>query len=112
MSQQSIPPEKAYSNSQFLNSKDARALCILAEYLEPRSRFELNKVEDTIVFMGSARILSRETAEASLKWAKAGEGDIEQAQRALRMSEYYEAARELAMRLTQWSKAIGPNGPR
>ncbi len=112
MSQPSIPPEKAYSNDLFLNSKDARALRILAEYLEPRSRLELNKVEDTVVFMGSARILSRETAEASLKWAQAGEGDVEQAQRALRMSVYYEAARELAMRLTQWSKAIGPNGRR
>ena len=31
---------KAYSNQAFLNSKDARALRILAEYLEPNSRFE------------------------------------------------------------------------
>src|SRR2546427_7961930 len=37
----------------FLNSKDARALRILSEYLEPKSRFDHHKVDDTIVFMGS-----------------------------------------------------------
>ena len=30
---------KAYSNKSFLNSRDARPLRILAEYLEPESRF-------------------------------------------------------------------------
>ena len=46
---------KAYENMRFLESKDARALRILAEYLEPLSRFKRNGVRDTIVFMGSAR---------------------------------------------------------
>ena len=100
-------PVKAYANSAFLNSKDARALRILAEYLEPRSRFERHGVEDTIVFMGSARTLSREQAEEALRKAERG-GDVEGARMALRMSAYYEAARELANRLTQWSKALDP----
>ncbi|OGA03607.1 MAG: lysine decarboxylase [Betaproteobacteria bacterium RIFCSPLOWO2_02_FULL_62_17] len=100
--------QKAYSNKSFLNSKDARALRILAEYLEPRSRFEQYKVEDTIVFMGSARIRPRAQAEAALREAQAGEGDVAQAQTALRMSAYYESARELAFRLTQWSKTLDP----
>jgi len=99
---------KAYANQTFLNSKDARALRILAEYLEPKSRFERHDVEDTIVFMGSARILSREQAEAALRKAESGGGDLESARMALRMSSYYEAARELAFRLTQWSKALDP----
>jgi uncharacterized protein (TIGR00730 family) len=97
---------KAYSNQAFLNSKDARALRILAEYLEPKSRFEYHKVDDTIVFMGSARIKPREQAEAALRQAQLGEGDPERAQAELRMSEYYEAARELAFRLTNWSKGL------
>jgi len=97
---------KAYRNRAFLNSKDARPLRILAEYLEPKSRFEQHKVDDTIVFMGSARIKPRDVAQAALRQAQLGEGDPERAQAELRMAEYYEAARELAFRLTQWSKAL------
>src|SRR3954471_5533634 len=97
---------KAYQNLGFLNSKDARPLRILAEYLEPKSRFDHNKVDDTIVFMGSARIKSRESAEQILKDAKAGNGDLKRAETAMKMSIYYEAARELASRLTKWSKEL------
>ena len=100
---------KAYNNEGFLNSKDARALRILAEYLEPKSRFERNKVDDTIVFMGSARIKSREQAEQMVREAEAGRGDAARAQMALKMSVYYEAARTLAHRLTQWSKTLDSN---
>ena len=71
---------KAYRNEEFINSKNARALRILAEYLEPKARFEEHKVEDTIVFFGSARF-------------KEG-------------NRWYEAARQLAFRLTAWSKAL------
>jgi len=99
---------KAYHNAEFINSKDARALRILAEYLEPKSRFERHHVDDTIVFMGSARIKSREQAEAALKAAEAGDGDAARARTDLAMSAYYEAARELAFRLTQWSKDLDP----
>src|SRR5882672_872066 len=96
---------KAYQNSGFLNSKDGRALRILSEYLEPKSRFDHHKVDDTIVFMGSARIKSREEAQGMVSKAKAGK-DRERAQMALKMSAYYEAARELASRLTHWSKEL------
>ena len=100
-------PTKAYHNPGFLNSKDARALRILAEYLEPKSRLEHYRVEDTLVFMGSARIKSRSEAEELVRQAEAGGGDLETARMALRMSAYYEAARELAARLTRWSKELG-----
>lgn len=106
------PPVKAYNNEAFLNSKDARALRILAEYLEPKSRFDRHHVDDTIVFMGSARTASREQAEEALRKAEAGEGDLEAARMALQMSRYYEAARELAFRLTQWSKQLDPDDKR
>lgn len=71
---------KAYREPAFINSKDARPLRILAEYLEPKSRFEHYGVEDTIVFFGSARFR---------------EGN-----------RWYEAARQLASRLTHWSRAL------
>jgi uncharacterized protein (TIGR00730 family) len=96
---------KAYENTDFLNSKDGRELRLLSEYLEPKSRFDRHKVDDTIVFMGSARIKSREDAEEMVRKAKGGK-DKERAETALKMSAYYEAARELALRLTKWSKAL------
>ena len=99
-------PTKAYHNPGFLNSKDARALRILAEYLEPKSRFDHHRVDDTVVFMGSARIKSRAEAEELVRQAEGGGGDLESARMALRMSAYYEAARELAARLTRWSKEL------
>ena len=106
MTERQRKPVKAYANQAFLNSKDARALRILSEYLEPRSRFERNNLDDTIVFMGSARTLPREEAEEALRKAESGGGNVESARTALKMSAYYEAARELAFRLTQWSKNL------
>jgi uncharacterized protein (TIGR00730 family) len=50
--------------------------------------------------------LSREVAEAAVAAAEAGEGDLGQARERLAMSVYYEAARELARRLTEWSKQL------
>ncbi|MCI0401042.1 MAG: LOG family protein [Gammaproteobacteria bacterium] len=97
---------KAYSNENFLNSRSARPLRILAEYLEPSNRLARYKVEDTIVFMGSARIVSREIAENEVKAAEGGDGDLTKARFRLDMSRYYEAARELAYRLTNWSKQL------
>jgi len=105
-------PARAYRNRSFLNSKDARPLRILAEYLEPKARFERQRVDDTIVFMGSARTLPRDQAEALVRKAESGEGDLERARMELRMSAYYEAARTLAFRLTQWSKDLDPTGER
>jgi hypothetical protein len=100
---------KAYSNPAFINSREGRSLRILSEYLEPKSRFERLRVDDTIVFMGSARIKSREQAEEALREAEAGNGDLEAARTSVKMAAYYEAARTLAYRLTQWSKGLDSN---
>jgi uncharacterized protein (TIGR00730 family) len=103
---------KAYQNEAFMQSPDARILRILSEYVEPASRFEDLNVRDTLVIFGSARILSREKAEAALATAREGGGDVTKAERALKMSHYYECTRELARRLTVWSKSLDdrPNG--
>ncbi len=108
-------PLKAYNNKKFLNSKEARTIRILAEYLEPESRFEKLDIEDTIVFFGSARVLSKGEAEEKVKTAEktykidnTEENKLiyEKAERDLIMSRYYEDARELAKRITLWSKEI------
>lgn len=97
---------KAYRNDPFLNSKEGRTLRILAEYLEPESRFEHYQVQDTIVFMGSARTPSKEKAEAALAEARARGGDVGRAEIDVEMAGYYEKSRELARRLTEWSKHL------
>jgi uncharacterized protein (TIGR00730 family) len=106
LSHQSHGQPKAYHDERFLDSRDARSLRILAEYLEPLSRFQRHGVQDTIVFMGSARLKSREAAEAALAAAEAGGEGLEVARVAVELSTYYEAARELAHRLTNWSKNL------
>src|SRR5205823_3715864 len=80
----------AYKNETFLTSPDARILRIIAEYLEPQSRFEELRVKDTIVFFGSARIPSREVAAAEVEAAQKGTGDLAAAQMRLKMSRFYE----------------------
>ncbi len=108
-------PTRAYEDLNFLHSPDARALRILSEYIEPRSRFKRYRIEDTIIFFGSARIPPRDRAEKELAEiqaaVRAGGGspdrpELERAEYNLRMSEYYEATRELAGRLTEWSKGL------
>ena len=98
---------KAYHNTRFLESRDARALRILAEYLEPLSQFQRQHVQDTIVFLGSAQLKSREAALAALAEAEKTGNGLAAARTAVELSEYYEAARTLAHRLTDWSKQLG-----
>lgn len=106
MTKKSKHLSEAYLNEAFLGSRSARSLRILSEYLEPESRFAHYAVDDTIVFLGSARLKSREDAERQLARAEAGDGAVEVARRDLDMSRYYEAARELARRFTDWSKGL------
>jgi uncharacterized protein (TIGR00730 family) len=113
-------PQKAYRNVRFLNSSDARVLRMLAEYLEPFQRLRKKGVKDTIVFFGSARALPKEEAERQLAAARAalamGREDerklaeaVKAAERQLRLAQYYEDARELARRLTEWSMSLNEN---
>ncbi|MGE0372813.1 MAG: LOG family protein [Gammaproteobacteria bacterium] len=106
MTKRSKHLSEAYLNQSFLGSRSARSLRILSEYLEPESRFAHYAVDDTIVFLGSARLKSREDAEQQLARAQAEGGDTAAASRDLDMSAYYEAARELARRFTEWSKGL------
>ena len=102
---------KAYNNLEFLNSTDARAMRILSEFLEPKSRFEKNDIVDTIVFFGSARIQSKREANAELKKLRSVKNNssrkhkekLKEAEKMVAMAHYYEDAVELSKRLTEWS---------
>ena len=100
---------KSYQNEQWIHSASARLLRIVSEYLEPKARFDRYNVEDTVVFMGSARLVDQEQAMIELKQAQETNGDLATAERALEMSRYYEDCRSLARRLTHWSKKLPDN---
>jgi uncharacterized protein (TIGR00730 family) len=110
---------KAYNNKDFLNSSDARTIRLLAEYLEPLSRFKRLGVWDSVIFFGSARIKSREEAQAMHDKANQdiekfrGKNVPDELQQALKTAEiflrnarYYEEATELSRMLSEWFKDI------
>ena len=101
-------PPKAYKNPKFLSSPAAREIRILSEYLEPKSRLRKSKVQDTVVFFGSARTLPEKEAQKKLEElkasGKAGKEALRIAERDLENSRYYEDAVELSRRLTKWAK--------
>jgi uncharacterized protein (TIGR00730 family) len=76
-------PLLAYKNEKFLDSNEARPIRILAEYIEPYEVFRRERIHETVVFFGSARI--RPTGP---------------------LSRYYKEARELARLITEWSKEL------
>jgi hypothetical protein len=106
----------AYENTKFLNSPDGRSLRILSEYVEPLARFRRERIQDTVVFFGSARFHSLSAAENALQLLeKPGsrapappdeQERLRKARAAVKMSRYYEDAKKLAYLLTQWSLQI------
>ena len=56
----------AYKNEHFLNGPEGRSLRFMAEYAEPLARFRREKVQDTVVFFGSARFASLDSAQKKL----------------------------------------------
>ncbi len=82
---------KAYKNTQFLQSHHARPLRLLAEYLEPESRFRELGILHSVVFFGSARV----------KASSEGGGAT---------GRYYDAAEELAFLISNWAAQQGSIG--
>ena len=51
-------PIKAYHNMSFIDGTAARPIRMLAEYIEPRERFERRAISDTILFFGSVNLFA------------------------------------------------------
>jgi uncharacterized protein (TIGR00730 family) len=120
----------AYENPAFLNSADGRIIRILAEYTEPLARFRRERIQDTVVFFGSARFNGREEADRALEVLNntgsvapapqseqpasipeiaegtASELGRRRAVAAVEMARYYEDARRLAHMVTSWAITI------
>jgi uncharacterized protein (TIGR00730 family) len=135
LSTDSAPPHLAsaplaYENPSFLHSADGRLIRIVSEYLEPLARFRRERIQDTVVFFGSARFRGREEADHELELlentgstrpapseeqpasppeiaaGKATDLQRKRAVAAIEMARYYEDARRLAHMLTDWAKTI------
>jgi uncharacterized protein (TIGR00730 family) len=81
--EESLRRPLAYREESFLQSAESRPLRILSEYLWPLAHFQDEKIQDTIVFFGSARI-----------------------QESGPLGRYYQEARELAGLLTTWATSV------
>jgi uncharacterized protein (TIGR00730 family) len=121
-----LPAPMAYLNPEFLNSPDGRLLRILSEYAEPLSRFRREKIQDTVVFFGSARFASMPDAQSALTILEkpgsakpasphdqpgandpdALQAAMKRAHAAVDMARYYEDARRLASMLTEWTLTL------
>jgi uncharacterized protein (TIGR00730 family) len=82
--------EKAYKNLDFLNSRGARTIRILSEYIEPLQRMTELKVNSTVLFVGSAKADPHD------------KGSL--------LTKYYWEAEELAYKLAQWAIKLKPKG--
>ncbi len=84
---------KAYKNPDFLLSPEARTVRILAEYMEPQTRFSRFGVNKAVIFFGSARTCPGVTTGPD------------------RM-DYCEMARQLAARVAHWTTEKHAEGER
>jgi len=97
-----------YYNDDFLGSPQGRSMRILSEYYGPLKKITENKIHDTIVFFGSARIKSESESTKILSKLSGSASDQEEkrAQKDVEMSRFYEEARQLSKKLTLWSKNL------
>jgi uncharacterized protein (TIGR00730 family) len=105
-----------YRDPVFMESLPARPVRIMTEYIDPLERMRREKVGDTIVMFGSARIEPRDRAHKHLQKLRSEKSrhatleyraELRDAKSALEMSRYYEEARELARRITSWAMSLG-----
>ena len=120
----------SYQNPAFVNSPDGRLVRIISEYSEPLARFRRERIQDTIVFFGSARFRAQDDASHELELldkpgsahpapdeeqpatheeiAQGTATDLQRrrAEAGVEMAHYYEDARKLASMVTKWTQTL------
>jgi len=120
----------SYQNPAFVNSPDGRLVRIISEYSEPLARFRRERIQDTIVFFGSARFRAQDDASRELELldkpgsaapapeeeqpatheeiAQGTATDLQRrrAEAGVEMARYYEDARRLASMVTKWTQTL------
>lgn len=90
----------------FLQSPEGRNIRVLSEFMAPAHRFEKYDINNTIAFFGSARTLGSRDCKKKLKAAKAeakpNKREIKRLEGLMKVARYYDEARELSRRLSEW----------
>ena len=68
---------KFYDDQELIHSPSGRLLRIMREYIGPEKLFRKNKIQDTVVFFGSARTQPEHVVKEAIKKAKANGSDVE-----------------------------------
>ena len=79
-----------YKNAEFLESREARTLRILSEYVEPLKRLNEWKVNNTVLFLGSSKAIIEEKDSP--------------------LTRYYWDAEELSYNLAKWAIKLKQKG--
>jgi len=98
----------AFTDEQFLLREDLRPVRMQLELLKPELILREENIAATIVMFGSARLIPLAVAEERLAHAEARgtTADVAAARMALRMSHYYEEARQLSSLITHASRDL------
>ena len=104
----------AYHDHEFLESTDARPIRILAEYLEPARRFRRRTSRTRWCSSARRACTAARTPSSALQELQKKRGRrtaeharlLKRSRKAVKWSRYYEEARELANRLTEWSLSL------
>jgi len=102
--------DKTIIDSHFLKSHEARSVRILAEYEKVNSELEKHEIASTLTFFGSARFLPKDEAENALSEAKKNNKNVKEAEVDLENAKYYEEARALSFKLTEWAHQKSKKG--
>ncbi len=96
----------AIEDPEFLKSDSCRGIRLHLEYLKPEEVLRNKRIVSTVVIFGSARLVSRQAAEAAIAAAKArlaespeapeAQAELRKAEKQLENSKYYEMARQFA----------------
>lgn len=106
-------PAKAYKSNAFLSSPTARMVRVACEMEEPKQRLEEEGIHNVVMFFGSARARPREQYEVSVREAEAkaaadpsdaaAQGALARLRKQAFLVPMFDATRELARMLTEWS---------
>lgn len=110
---------KAYDNKNFIHSSEGRIIRLISEYLYPEQKLKAFGIKRTVIFFGSARIhpedvLLKKVDEINLKLSSATSNqiieslndDLKIIKNQLGLTKYYDAAKDLSFRLTEWSNSV------
>jgi len=102
-----VVPQKAYKNVDFIKSAHSRIFRIQCEFEETQLRLEAEKVESTLLFIGSGSIKSYEDHLAAVTEAAkdpvTNVAQLDLLARQQQLLKFHQVSRDIARAITSWS---------